>query len=120
MTIKRCGDILIGLNSIAEFISRSITTLEHRIKFEDFPAVKIGGDWEANVNNIKVWHEERTRVKKKNDEDYQKYLAKITEERQGLKTRPELDVTNQDIEELKKRSKKRVKRKNMQNPAKDK
>lgn len=56
---------LCGLKEIAAHIGRSPNTLRRLIACEDFPAVKIAGEWTSDTTEITRWRRERIRRRRR-------------------------------------------------------
>lgn len=58
---------LSGLSEIAAYIGRSPNTLRRLITCEDFPAVKIAGEWTSDTAEITRWRRERIRGRRRRE-----------------------------------------------------
>ncbi len=50
---------LTGMKEICDYCKLSESTLTKRINLEDLPAVKIGGIWESDTDDIDSWRRGR-------------------------------------------------------------
>ena len=51
-----------GMQQICDHYGKSESTMMMLIQSEDFPAVKIGGQWESDTEVIEEWRKERIRI----------------------------------------------------------
>ncbi len=52
---------LCGLKQIATYLGKSENSVRRLIREEDFPAVKIGGEWTSDMQEITRWRRQRIR-----------------------------------------------------------
>ena len=46
---------LVGLKEMARYLRRGVRTVRRYIRERGFPAVLVGGTWEADVADVEVW-----------------------------------------------------------------
>lgn len=63
--MKNINDSLTGMQEIVDASGYSWQTVEKLIKYENFPAVKIGGRWSSDKDLIAEWRKEKIRKKQK-------------------------------------------------------
>ena len=56
---------LSGMKEICQYCGRSEATILRLIRDEGFPAVKIGGSWESDREEITTWRREKIRARKR-------------------------------------------------------